>query len=144
MRLLLEQGADPKARAEDGTTALIAAVNVGEGGIADTRVTEKERLAAVRLALEVGNEIEAETDRGVRAIHAASLGGLLDVIRFLHERGADLNAMTKPRTTTGGGCSSAVRPRSGWRRALLAAVISPSSRHRLNCCGVWVPFRKVG
>ena len=68
MQLLVEHGADPKITTEVGVTPLMAAACLdyyeGETPGPLTGVTEAERLEAVKLALELGNDINAKTSPG--------------------------------------------------------------------------------
>jgi len=68
MRLLAENGADPKMPTKYGITPLMAASGLGywegESPGPFTGVTEAERLEAVKLALELGNDINAQADFG--------------------------------------------------------------------------------
>jgi uncharacterized protein len=68
MRLLAEHGADPKIATVLGVTPLIAAAGLdyweGESAGPYTGVTEAERLDAVKLAIELGNDINAAADFG--------------------------------------------------------------------------------
>lgn len=94
MRLLLANGADPLMRANDGETALMAACD----GIVEVslRLTEAKRLAAVRAALEAGVDVEAQDDKGRRAMHIAARAGYHEIIKLLVEKGAEKNPLTKP------------------------------------------------
>jgi len=68
MRLLADHGADPKIPNTVGITPLIAASGLdyweGEAPGPFTGVTEAERLEAVKLALDLGNDINAAADFG--------------------------------------------------------------------------------
>jgi len=68
MRLLAEHGADPKVPNMLGITPLIAASGLdyweGEAPGPFTGVTQAERLEAVKLALDLGNDINAAADFG--------------------------------------------------------------------------------
>ena len=68
MRLLVEHGADPKMSTQFGITPLMAASGLdyweGESAGPFSGCTEAERLAAVKLALELGNDINAHADFG--------------------------------------------------------------------------------
>jgi ankyrin repeat protein len=101
MRLLLAYGADPSIKSASGETALMAAT------AASTEVslilTEAKRLEVVRLAWELGNDLEAADSTGHRAIHLAARDGLHDIISFLAEKGANLNSKTSPRSDYRGG-----------------------------------------
>jgi ankyrin repeat protein len=68
MRLLMEGGADPKIPTAVGVTPLMAAAGLdyyeGETPGPFNGVSEAERLEAVKLCLELGNDINARTDFG--------------------------------------------------------------------------------
>jgi ankyrin repeat protein len=68
MRLLAEHGADPRMPTVLGVTPLIAAAGLdyweGESAGPYTGVSEGERLDAVKLAIELGNDINAAADFG--------------------------------------------------------------------------------
>jgi ankyrin repeat protein len=68
MRLLAQHGADPKLPNVLGITPLIAAAGLdyweGESAGPYTGVSEAERLDAVKLAIELGNDINAAADFG--------------------------------------------------------------------------------
>jgi ankyrin repeat protein len=133
MRLLAEHGADPKTPNSLGVTPLIAASGLdyweGEAPGPFTGCSEAERIEAVKLALELGNDINAHADfgdykmegdpkylllyyplnfpelqdkvqgdprwSGSTALHAAVVSGQPGIVKFLIERGADVNAKTK-------------------------------------------------
>ena len=60
-------------------------------------LTQAKRLEVVRLAWELGNDLEAADNTGHRAIHLAARDGMHDIISFLAEKGANLNSKTNPR-----------------------------------------------
>ncbi len=94
MRLLLASGANPTLTAKDGQTAVMASA---EGILENTvLITQDKRLEAMKLALELGVPIEAEDDKGYRAMHVAAKAGYHDMITFLLSKGADLNPVSKP------------------------------------------------
>jgi uncharacterized protein len=68
MRLLVSMGANPNINTEVGVTPLMAAACLdyyeGESPGPTTGVSEAERLEAVKLALELGNDINAHTNFG--------------------------------------------------------------------------------
>jgi uncharacterized protein len=68
MRLLVEHGADPKLATPLGVTPLMAAACIdyyeGETPGPLTGVSEAERLEAVKLAVELGNDLNAKTHLG--------------------------------------------------------------------------------
>ena len=99
MRLLVAWGADPLARASDQSTPLIAVCgNVGpylpkvESAFV---VTPEDRLEAIQLAWELGNDLEAEDRLGYRALHFAAGAGFHGLIEFMLSKGAELNPLSK-------------------------------------------------
>jgi ankyrin repeat protein len=101
MRLLLDQGADPKIATAAGTTALMAAAGVS-WVITQTYTESKEALLeAVKLCVEQGLDVNAATTTGVTAVHAAAYRGSDDIIEFLAKHGAKLDLKdTQGRTPT--------------------------------------------
>ena len=104
MQTLLELGADPKLKADDGTTAVMIAAGVGQGqgsaGAAPGSV--EEALAALRLTLEVGGgTVNDVNSRKETPMHGAMYrGGSLALIDFLVERGASLEGVVNSRGWT--------------------------------------------
>jgi ankyrin repeat protein len=94
MRVLSENGADPRLASSDGTTPLMVAAGLGRY-LAESRVTEGNALASVKLALELGGEINAVNDSGNTALHGAAHTKANEVIGFLADNGADLNQRNK-------------------------------------------------
>ncbi|MEE8349149.1 MAG: ankyrin repeat domain-containing protein [Acidobacteriota bacterium] len=97
MHLLVEAGGDPRMATFDGTTPLMVAagmgVNVGmRGADGVTDAIRRKALEAVQLASQLGNDVNSIGPDGRRAIHGSALYGLTRVIRFLSEKGADLDA----------------------------------------------------
>ena len=93
MRLLVEQGADPNLVTKDRSTAVMAAAGVGFWP-AESPGTEYESLEAVRLAVELGGDVNAVNDLGFTAMHGAAVHGSNSVVKFLYEKGARLDART--------------------------------------------------
>jgi len=87
MKALLEHHADPKLKAQDGTTLLMSAAGSGHVGV-------------VKYAYEFDQDVKAATDTGDTIVHAAVTGTLgpnatqadiCEVIQFLADKGAPLD-----------------------------------------------------
>jgi ankyrin repeat protein len=84
MRVLVEAGADPRLKMNDGSTLLMAAVSGGH-------------LESVRYAYELDPSIDAVTDRKETALHAAMIGTkmvsteeeITKMVGFLIDKGAE-------------------------------------------------------
>ncbi len=96
MRWLLAKGADPKLATTDGTTPLMAAAGVGfsEGFIHDRSV--EESVAAMKLLLELGTDVNAQNAGGLTALHGAAHKSGIEAIKLLVENGASLTILSKP------------------------------------------------
>ena len=94
IHLLLEQGADPTPATKDGSTAVMFAAGVGYRD-KNTRGTERDALAAVRILVDADPDLHRVNSRGETALHGATDRGADSVVQFLVERGADLNVKTK-------------------------------------------------
>ena len=94
MRLLAAAGADPTIAAKDNQTPLIVAAGRTRTDN-ETRVPEANALEAVKVALELGNDINAANAAGETPLHAAALAGLNSVVQYLVDHGASLTAKTK-------------------------------------------------
>jgi ankyrin repeat protein len=81
LRMLIEAGADPKAKDAFGSHALIAAAQRGN-------------VDGLRLLLERGAEAAVPDGGGTSALHRAVSSGILEGVRFLLARGADVNLGT--------------------------------------------------
>ena len=95
MRLLLEHDADPLATTRGGNSALTLASGVVflEGGFGQfTGPPKRDVLEAVRMALELGADVNAANDRGQTALHGAVYRAADDLIRFLVDAGARTDA----------------------------------------------------
>jgi len=94
MKLLLAHGADPSINAKDNTTPLMVAAGIAHADN-ESRVTEAEHLAAVKLTLDLGNDLQATNGGGFTALHAAAFAGFDTVIQFLADKGAKLSTLAK-------------------------------------------------
>jgi uncharacterized protein len=133
MRLLVKYGADPKIATAVGVTPLMAAACLdyyeGESPGPLTGVPEAQRLEAVKLALELGGDINAKTHfgnypmigtteqtlltypdnmndlldlgvgdprwDGMTALHGAIISNQPSIVRYLVEKGADIEAKNR-------------------------------------------------
>ena len=96
MRLLAELGADPKLPTEDNTTPLMVAAGVGTQNPGEDPGTEPEVLEAVKVALELGNDLNAVDNNGETVMHGAALKHVPSVVRYLAERGARVDVWNRP------------------------------------------------
>jgi ankyrin repeat protein len=101
MRLLLEAGADPKLTQPNQADALMLAAGMGwrDGSPAAPSYdqgSERDAIEAIKLCMQSGLDINATTNNGETALHAAISGrASLPIVRFLVENGADLAARNK-------------------------------------------------
>jgi ankyrin repeat protein len=91
MRLLVDHGADPNITTFEGTTPLMAAAGVNWVVSQTFDEGDDALLAAVKLAHELGNDVDAENSMGLRAIHGAANRGSDAIISYLASQGADLD-----------------------------------------------------
>ncbi len=90
MQLLLDKGADPKVVTKGGVTALMVAAGMGHE---KTVRGGEQPIEAMKICLEKGVNINAATDRTLNtALHAAAGQGTDDIVAFLAEHGAKLDA----------------------------------------------------
>jgi uncharacterized protein len=92
MRLLLEYKADPNIATFGGTTALMAAAGVNWVYFQTFDEGQDHLLEAVKLCVELGQDVNAANSMGIRAIHGAANRGSDGIVRYLVERGASLVA----------------------------------------------------
>jgi ankyrin repeat protein len=90
MQLLLEHGADPKVVTKGGVTALMVAAGMGHE---KTVRGGEQPIEAMKICLEKGVDINAATDKTLNtALHAAAGQGTDDIVQFLADHGAKLDA----------------------------------------------------
>jgi ankyrin repeat protein len=112
MKVLVDAGADPKMPSADGTTPLMAAAGlamwyVGEDG-GSMAGHEHEAVAAVKMCVELGNDVNAKNIYGETPLHGAAFRGVNEIVEHLVEKGAVLDA----------------RDRHGWTPFTIANGIS--------------------
>lgn len=95
MKRLLELGADPTIPNAEGCTPLLAAAGVGTMAPGEEAGDEPESIAAVRLMLELGADINAVDGNGETAMHGAAYKNLPGIVRFLAENGAKVEVWNR-------------------------------------------------
>ncbi len=90
MRALADSGADPLIPTEQNTSPLMVAAGLGRVP-AESHVTEQESLGAVRLALELGGEVNKTNDVGRTALHGAAHIRSDALVQLLFDRGATVD-----------------------------------------------------
>jgi ankyrin repeat protein len=96
MRVLAELGANPMLTNDDGTTPLMVAAGIGTSSPQEDPGIEPEVLASVKLALELGNDINAVDKNGETAMHGAAYKHVPSVVRFLAANGAKMEVWNQP------------------------------------------------
>jgi ankyrin len=95
IQALLAAGADHRITTYDGTTALMAAAGLGPRSYQPGQ-KRGERLAgaeaAVKILVEAGADVNAVNEGDFTALHAATFRGWNEVIQYLVEHGANINA----------------------------------------------------
>ena len=90
MRVLVAGGADPLMATADHTTPLMVAAGLGRTSDR-TDKEAKTALEAVKLAVELGADVNATNDNGQTALQGAARVGLNPLIQFLVDQGAELD-----------------------------------------------------
>ena len=96
MTLLAELGADPLLTNEDGSTPLMVAAGLGTNAPGEDPGTEPEVLEAVKVALQLGNDLNAVDKNGETAMHGAAYKHVPSVVRYLSEKGARMEVWNRP------------------------------------------------
>lgn len=130
MRQLVDHGADPNLATPQGITALMVASGIlREAG--GPNVPEARALAAVKLCVELGNNVTAvNKSHGDTALHGAAYRGMhggAQITQFLIEHGADVNVVNK----------------RGWTPLMVAEGLYFSTYNTTNTATVDV-LRKAG
>jgi uncharacterized protein len=94
MRALVARGADPKLVAGDSTTALMLAAGLGRY-LAESHVTEQQAIEAVKVSLELGNDVNAVNQAGSTALHGAAHIKANAIVRMLVEAGASMDVKNR-------------------------------------------------
>lgn len=98
MRILAKGGADPKLATKGGITPLIAAAGLSRG---QDYTDDEKRIAleAVRVAVELGADVNAVNEDGQTALLGAASNGADGVVQFLIEKGAKIDVRDKYQQT---------------------------------------------
>src|SRR3989442_10381938 len=96
MRTLLAAGADPHIKAKDGSTALMMAAGVGRIDERENNQEDAAALEAAKMALMLGDDINAANARGRMALHGAAGIGRKSRMQFLFHKSAQLNTKDRP------------------------------------------------
>lgn len=102
MRLLAQLGANPGLPNDDGTTPLMVAAGVGAGSTAEDPGSEPEMVEAIKVAVELGGDVNAVDKNGDTAMHGVAnkmtppgVGGA-SLVHLLAERGAKVEVWNRP------------------------------------------------
>jgi ankyrin repeat protein len=97
VRVLLGHGANQALSNSRGMTPLMAAAGLGSvdadtRGIYTTEDVQQRSIESLTLLLAAGGDVNGKDSRGLTALHEAARWGWNDVVRFLVDRGAKLDA----------------------------------------------------
>ena len=96
MQLLLELGADAQIPNADHCPPLLAAAGVGALGDGDEAAgTDEEALAACKLLLELGADVNAVDDNGETVMHGAAYQSRANLIALFDAHGADIRVWNR-------------------------------------------------
>ena len=90
MRVLVDAGADPLLAPRDQTTPLMTAAGVRRN-LAESGVSDESALEAVKLAVELGADVNAVDDQGDTALHGAARIKADAIVQLLVDQGATIN-----------------------------------------------------
>ena len=99
MRLLVARGARSNQAAADGTTAIMLSAGLGKRSLTDMFAfvqyyswDEGRAIEAIKLAVEMGGNLNASNKFGETALHAAVYHASNKIVKFLVDSGANINA----------------------------------------------------
>jgi ankyrin repeat protein len=138
MRTLVALGADPKIPTADNATPLIVAAGVGTRSPGEDAGTEPEVVEAVKLLLELGNDINSVDNDGETAMHGAAYKNLPAVVELLAAEGANIDVWNRknrhgwtPLTIAEGHRFGNFKPSQvtvdAFHRVMLTAGVTPAS-----------------
>lgn len=145
MRALVASGAYPLVASAENTTPLMMAAGLGErlamtASYRSHRSEEEERNAfeAVKLAVELGADVNAANTFGLTALHGAAYTGSDAIIRFLVEKGAKVN-VTDSAGQTPLTIAEAIKPPGLKRNELTPQYPRKSTADLLRSLGATLP-----
>jgi uncharacterized protein len=94
MRLLVAAGADPKIATKAGDTPLMAAAGIGWAANWSVNAPVPA-VEAVKLCVELGDDVNAADNRGYTALHGAAYLGDNEMVNYLMSKGANIKAKSK-------------------------------------------------
>jgi ankyrin repeat protein len=95
MKALLKHGADPRLTNNQHSTPLMAAAGLGCLAPGEEAGTEDEAVEAVKLTIELGNDVNAVDDNGETAVHGAAYKSFPKVVRLLADKGARIEVWNR-------------------------------------------------
>jgi len=98
MLLFAKLGADPLIPNADNTTPLMVAAGVGTRSPGEDAGTESEVLEAVKVAIELGNDVNAVDKNGETAMHGAAYKQVPSVAQYLLDHGAKIEVFNSKNT----------------------------------------------
>ena len=130
MKLLLDRGADPRIATAHGVTALEVASGIGWVEGITFEWSPEQSLEAVRMCLDLGIDVNTADDEGRTALHGAAHKGRTDVIQFLIDHGANLEAHDKgSRDTFAGAMKGMTWIPLDWARGLVRVGVQSAVAH---------------
>lgn len=91
MRVLADHGANPMITNGGNVTPLMVAASGGAREDERNEEQEKQAFEAVKLAVQLGNDVNAASMLGQTAMHAAAGAGSDEMVQFLFDKGAKLD-----------------------------------------------------
>ena len=119
MRLLAELGADPLLPNADNTTPLMVAAGVGTKSPGEDAGAESEVLEAVKVAVELGGDVNAVDNNGETAMHGVAYKQAPSVVQFLVDNGAKIEIWNQ-------------KNKSGWTPLRMADGVHVHNMFRLS------------
>ncbi|MEM9159490.1 MAG: ankyrin repeat domain-containing protein, partial [Verrucomicrobiota bacterium] len=95
MKLLYKNGADPKVKNINGSTTLMYAAGLDSHAPEEEAGTPPECLEAAKFLVNLGLDVNAIDDNGETAMHGAAYKNAPQVVKYLHEQGANIEIWTQ-------------------------------------------------